>query len=244
MLAKSKVKYIQTLGQKKFRQQYGCFIAEGPKIVAELLEARRASLIEIFGLKEWITENKALIGTSTCTEITEQELEKISQLGTPHQVLALVKQFDNSQGIVTRGRIILALDSIRDPGNMGTILRIADWFGIEQVVCSEDSAEQYNPKVVQASMGSIARVNVFYTGLEQWLAMQKDTRIYAAVLEGQVINGMKKMEEGIILIGNESKGISAELLKLANVMITIPRKGKAESLNAAVATGIILSHLV
>ncbi len=244
MLAKSKVKYIQTLGQKKFRQLDGCFIAEGPKIVAELLEARRASLIEIFGLKEWITENKALIGTSTCTEITEQELEKISQLGTPHQVLALVKQFDNSQGIVTRGRIILALDSIRDPGNMGTILRIADWFGIEQVVCSEDSAEQYNPKVVQASMGSIARVNVFYTGLEQWLAMQKDTRIYAAVLEGQVINGMKKMEEGIILIGNESKGISAELLKLANVMITIPRKGKAESLNAAVATGIILSHLV
>jgi TrmH family RNA methyltransferase len=244
MLAKSKVKYIQTLGQKKFRQQDGCFIAEGPKIVAELLEARQASIIEIFGLKEWITENKALIGTSTSTEITEQELEKISQLGTPNQVLALVKQFDSSREVVTRGRIILALDSIRDPGNMGTILRIADWFGIEQVVCSEDSAEQYNPKVVQASMGSIARVNVFYTGLDQWLAMQKDIRIYAAVLDGQAINGMKKIEEGIILIGNESKGISAELLKSANSMITIPRKGKAESLNAAVATGIILSHIV
>lgn len=244
MLSKSKVKYIQTLGQKKFRQQEGCFIAEGPRIVAELLEARRSSIMEIFAIKEWINESDALIGISACTAITVQELEKISQLNTPNQVLAVVKQFDSSPKIVTRGRIILALDSIRDPGNMGTILRIADWFGIEQVVCSEDSAEQYNPKVVQASMGSIARVNVIYTALEQWLALQKDTRIYAATLEGKSINGMKKPEEGILLIGNESKGISPELLKQAHEKITIPRKGKAESLNAAVATGILLSHMV
>ena len=244
MLSKSKVKYIQTLSQKKFRQQEGCFIAEGPKIVMELLEARRSSIMEIFAVKEWINESEALIGKSACSAITVQELEKISQLSTPNQVLALVKQFDPSPKIVTRGRIILALDSIRDPGNLGTILRIADWFGIGQVVCSEDSAEQYNPKVVQASMGSIARVNVLYTGLEQWLVLQKDICIYATALEGQNINEMRKPEEGIILIGNESKGIRPELLQLANVKITIPRKGKAESLNAAVATGIILSHIV
>ncbi len=244
MLSKSKVKYIQTLGQKKFRQQEGCFIAEGPKIIAELLETRRSSIMDIFALKEWINQNESLIGDSTCTAITELELEKISQLSTPNKVLAVIKQFDSSQKIITRGRIVLALDGIRDPGNMGTILRIADWFGLEQVVCSEDSAEQYNPKVVQASMGSIARVNVFYTGLEQWLALQKDTRIYIAALEGQNITEMKKPGEGIILIGNESKGVSPELLKGAHAKITIPRKGKAESLNAAVATGIILSHIV
>ncbi len=243
MLSKSRVKYIQTLGQKKFRQQEGCFIAEGPKIVAELLEARRSSVAELFALKEWINENEALIGKSACTAISLQELEKISQLSTPNRVLALVKQFEPSSAIVTRGRILLALDGIRDPGNMGTILRIADWFGIEQVVCSEDSAEQYNPKVVQATMGSIARVNVFYTGLEQWLLSQKGIHIYAAALEGMNINEMKKPKEGVILIGNESKGISPELLQLASVRITIPRKGKAESLNAAVAAGIILSHL-
>lgn len=244
MLSKSRIKYIQTLGQKKFRQQEGCFIAEGPKIVAELLEARSSSVVEVFALEDWIDESKALIGKAACTVITVQELEKISQLSTPNRVLALVRQFDPSPVMRTKGRIILALDGIRDPGNMGTILRTADWFGIGQVVCSEDSAEQYNPKVVQASMGSIARVNVWYTRLAPWLALQKDNRIYAAVLEGTGMSEMMKPAEGILLIGNESKGISPELLALATDKITIPRKGKAESLNAAVATGIILSHLV
>jgi TrmH family RNA methyltransferase len=124
------------------------------------------------------------------------------------------------------------------------MIRIADWFGVEQIVCSHDSADMYNPKVVQSTMGSIARVKVFYTDLNEWLAKQKGVDIYATILKGQDITAMEKITEGIIIFGNESKGISDEVLKLANVKITISRKGKAESLNAAVAAGIILSQLI
>jgi TrmH family RNA methyltransferase len=243
MLAKSKLKYIQTLGQKKFRQLERCFIAEGPKTVADLLNTRREYINEIFAVPQWIKENRRLILPTPCTEISEQELEKISQLSTPNQVLAVIKQFEESRFLPVKGKITLALDAIRDPGNLGTIIRIADWFGLEQVVCSHDSADVYNPKTVQATMGSIARVYVHYTNLDEWLAAQNDIRIYAAMLEGQDITGMKKLHEGIILIGNESTGIRPALLQKANVMVTIPKKGNAESLNAAVATGIILSHV-
>ncbi|MEK7224162.1 MAG: RNA methyltransferase [Bacteroidota bacterium] len=253
MLVKQKAKYIQTLGQKKFREQEGVFIAEGPKLVKELLETNAAAIKEIYGVKDWIVENEKLLAKKEVTEVTEAELEKISQLTTPNKVLAIVRQFDNDEDIDVRGKITLVLDGIQDPGNMGTIIRIADWFGIEQIVCSNDSADIYNPKVVQATMGSIARVRVLYTDLEEWLTGQKDIRIYASVLEGQDVTGMKKLNEGIIIIGNESRGISETVLNLANVKITIPRKarpddpvgrGKAESLNAAVAAGIVLGYVV
>jgi len=243
MLVKQKAKYIQTLGQKKFREQEGAFIAEGPKLVKELLEENAASVIELFALKEWINDNEKLLVKKNVTEITEADLEKISQLTTPNQVLAICRQFDNDKNIDIKDKITLALDGIQDPGNMGTIIRIADWFGIEQIVCSNDSADNYNPKVVQATMGSIARVKIFYTDLEEWLAGLKDIRTYAAVLEGQDVTTMKKIQEGIIIIGNEAKGISEPVLKLANVKLTIPKKGKAESLNAAVAAGIVLGYL-
>jgi TrmH family RNA methyltransferase len=244
MLVKQKVKYIHTLGQKKFRQQDKVFIAEGPKLLKEILETQPAMINEIFALKEWVDENKKIPGTVSVTEISQAELEKISQLTTPNKVLAVVKQFEPAKKIMAKGKITLALDGIQDPGNLGTIIRIADWFGVEQIVCSKDSADIYNPKVVQATMGSIARVNFFYTDLEEWLSKQKDLRIYATMLEGQDITGMKKINEGIIVFGNESKGISDEILQLANVRITIPKKGKAESLNAAVAAGIVLGSIV
>jgi RNA methyltransferase, TrmH family len=243
MLVKSKLKYIQTLGQKKFRQEERIFIAEGPKIVAELLQARKQAVTEIYAVKEWIEENTELLKQVNCTEITEQELERISQLSTPNKVIALVQQFEEPAGIVTKDRVTLVLDAVQDPGNLGTIIRIADWFGITQIVCSEDSADVYNPKVVQATMGSIARVNVAYMDLEEWLGAQEDISIYAAMLGGMDITEMKRINEGIIVIGNESKGISQGLLKMADTKITIPKKGNAESLNAAIATGIILSHL-
>ena len=244
MLVKSKLKYIQSLGHKKPRDEAGAFIAEGPKLVKELLESAPDAIEEIYALKEWIEENKKLLTKNTVVEISDQELERISQLSTPNKVLAVVKKFDVGEKIITKEKIILALDTMQDPGNLGTIIRTADWFGIEQIVCSKDCADVYNPKVVQATMGSIARVKVFYVDLEKWLAQQKDICIYAAVLEGQDVITMKKINEGIILIGNESKGISDEILKLANVKITIPKKGKAESLNAAVAAGVVLGCLL
>lgn len=246
MLVKQKVKYIQTLGHKKFRQQEKLFVAEGPKLVNELLEEDAASVKEVYALKDWIDDNQKWLGKTNVTEITPIELEKISQLTTPNTVLAIVQQYSNGgtgKSIPVKNKITLALDNIQDPGNLGTIIRIADWFGIQQIVCSLDSADMYNPKVVQSTMGSIARVKVYYTDLEEWLSSQNDITIYAASLNGENVTTMEKIKEGIIIFGNESKGISTEISNLANYKLTIPQKGKAESLNVAVATGIILSHL-
>ena len=244
MLVKQKIKYIQTLGQKKFREKEGLFIAEGPKLVNELLEADTIAVKEVYALNEWVYNNPLLPANIILTEISEQELEKISQLTTPNQVVAIVQQFDTGNIITAKDQITLALDTVQDPGNLGTIVRIADWFGIKQIVCSLDSADMYNPKVVQSTMGSIARVKIIYTDLNEWLGTQENIPIYAASLQGENIASIKKINEGIIIIGNESRGISEEIMKLATIRITIPAKGKAESLNAAVATGIILSHIL
>jgi len=244
MLVKQKVKYIQTLGQKKFRQEEGLFIAEGPKLVKELLEADAASVKDVYAVKDWIDENKKLLGKTRATEISEIELEKISQLTTPNKVVAIVQQYEAGDTISVKNCITLVLDNIQDPGNLGTIIRIADWFGVEQIVCSLDSADMYNPKVVQSTMGSIARVKVYYRDLSEWLADQKDVCIYAASLEGEDVTTMKKIKEGVIIFGNESKGISPGLLKLATIKLTIPKKGKAESLNVAVAVGVVVGCVV
>jgi TrmH family RNA methyltransferase len=244
MLSKSQVKYIQTLGQKKFRDEEGLFIAEGPKIIKDLLEEKTVTIKAIYALKDWIDDNRKTVGATEVIEITTIDLEKISQLKTPNKVVAIVQQFDVAKEITTSNKITLVLDGIQDPGNLGTIIRIADWFGVGQIVCSNDSADIYNSKVVQSTMGSIARVKVFYTDLEQWLREQKGISIYATTLEGKNIGSVGKIKEGIIIFGNESKGISQEVLNNCTDKITITKKGKAESLNAGVAAGIILSHLV
>ncbi|MGC4036875.1 MAG: RNA methyltransferase [Chitinophagaceae bacterium] len=242
MLSKSRVKYIQSLGHKKFRDEEGLYIAEGPKIVNELIKEIPDRIDTVYALKSWLDENKVLSGKIESTEITTIELEKISQLSIPNSVLAIIKK--NEEPVIeTQNRITIVLDTIQDPGNLGTIIRTADWFGINQVVCSNDSADNYNPKVVQATMGSIARVKVLYTDLPLWLVKQ-NVNIYAAALNGKDITALGKLKEGIIIIGNESKGISGEIMKLANEKITISRKGKAESLNAAVAAGIIMSAII
>ena len=243
MLGKAKIKYIQSLGQKKHRDEHGFFIAEGPKIIDELLHSVPQQVKEVYAVKEWLKENGNHPKNGIFHEVSEQELEKLSQLKTPRQVIAVVKKFDDDAIIEANGKISLVLDMIQDPGNFGTIIRIADWFGVSQVICSKDSADIYNPKVVQATMGSIGRVNVFYRDLRAWLRKQNNIRIYATMLEGIDITKMNPLKEGIIMIGNESKGIGEDLLALANERITIPRKGAAESLNAAVAAGIILSHV-
>ena len=241
MLSKNRIKDIQTLGQKKFREEERLFIAEGPKIVEELLQPGILKVKEIFALESWASQHPSSI---PITIVEEFELEKISQLNTPNQVLAIV-EMPATAGLPDAGtEPVLALDDIRDPGNLGTIIRIADWFGLQSVVCSLETAELYNPKTVQSAMGSIAHVQVNYTNLGDWIFGQTNTPVYAAVLDGEDPAKMQKISRGIIVIGNESKGIRPEILDMATNRITIPAKGRAESLNAAVATGIILSHLI
>lgn len=242
MLIKSQVKYIQSLSHKKLRDSEGVFVAEGPKLINELLSAR-LPLQELFAVKEWI-EGQAQPLPTTVTEISQGELERISQLQTPNQVLGIFKKPDFSANKPLRNTVSLMLDTIQDPGNLGTIIRCADWFGISQVYCSVDCADAWNIKVVQATMGSIARVQVAYGSLEQWLEQVPGLPTYAAVLEGTDLRKQPPIKEGIIIIGNESKGISDAILARCSNRITIPRHGQAESLNAAVATGIILSHII
>ena len=172
------------------------------------------------------------------------KLKKISVQSNPNQVLAVCNYFkEKKSSFDFKKNFSLYLDDIRDPGNLGTIIRIADWFNIENIICSNNCVDCYNPKVVQATMGSLTRVNIFYLDLVSFIQKNKNKKIYAATLSGSSVLDHPKIKEGIILIGNESKGIHEDLLVLATNKITIPRFGHAESLNAAVATGIILSHL-
>lgn len=240
MLSKKELKDIQSLRHKKFREETGLFTAEGPKIVSELMQLIPEQFDAIYALKEWLQhhETKGI----KCVEIEESELEKLSQLQTPNTVIAVIRQFTPVKPLAAE-RLTLYLDAIQDPGNLGTIIRIADWFGIRDVVCSEGSADLYNSKVVQSTMASIARVNVYYDHNLQWLKNEPSPK-YAAALDGESIYTSGKAESGVLIIGNESKGISPEAMQLASRKVTIPRRGDAESLNAAVATGIILSHIV
>lgn len=246
MIAKSKLKYIQSLGHKKFRDEAGVFLVEGPKMVAEILQDKLLTVTGLYALQDWIAANEQLVqqvpGTVEVIAIDEISLAKISQLTTPNKVVAVVRQQPLLSAVDTL-ELALVLDTIQDPGNLGTIIRIADWFGIRQLVCSQECADRYNPKVVQSTMGSIARVGFYYTDLPGFLKVNTGTPVYAAALDGVPVQNLGKLSTGLLVIGNESKGISKEVMELVNVRVTIPRIGMAESLNAAVATGIILSHV-
>lgn len=235
MLSKKVVKDIQSLSLKKMRDETGLFVIEGPKMVAELLQLVPDQIRMVFGTADWAA------GRANVEVITEEELQKLSLLKTANKVVAVVQQFASRPPDASR--LLLYLDTIQDPGNFGTIIRIADWFGISDIVCSTGCADLYNPKVVQATMGSIARVNVYEDQNNDWLAKQK-AAVYAASLHGENLYHLPPANRGILIVGNESKGIRDEFLQLATKRVTIPRKGEAESLNAAVAAGIILSHLV
>ena len=244
MLSKAEAKYIQSLSQKKFRQQENLFITEGPKIIEEALNNDGATVKKIFAVEEWAIANEKYKSKTEILIITEADLQQISQLKTPHQVLGLVEIPDRREFKHDNTKLALALDGVQDPGNMGTILRIADWFDIKQIICSNDCADIYNSKVVQASMGSIFRTIVHYTALPEWLSAQHGTIVYGAALDGIPLKSYQNIQQGIWVIGNESKGIRPEVMQFVSQKITIERIGKAESLNAAVATGIILSHIV
>lgn len=243
MLSRNQIKFIQSLRLAKFRKANGLFIAEGQKIVEELL-ASGFETVFVYGLEAWLKDNEKLLKKDgmLAAVVSPKELERISSLATPNQVLAVCRiPASEAAPPAFTGRL-LALDGIRDPGNMGTIIRTADWFGVHEILCSEDCVEIYNPKVVQATMGSIARVRLYYADLPSVLS-SSGMDIYASVTDGVSVWDLQP-GDGIYVIGNESAGIRTEVLGHAGHRITIPRvSGGAESLNAAVATGIILAAI-
>jgi TrmH family RNA methyltransferase len=244
VLNKSQVKYIQSLGHKKFRDEEGLFVAEGPKIVGELLRVSGMRCRQVYALQEWVAGGSAM-PAAPISVVTDADLGRLSSLSTPNQVLAVFEKPAFPPPDFNKG-ITLILDGIQDPGNLGTIIRIADWFGISTVLCTHDSADAFNAKAIQSTMGSIGRVQVIYGDPVAIFRLHPDLAglsVYAAVLAGKTLYGMERTGRGWIIIGNESRGIRPGLLELATNRMTIPGTGRAESLNAAVATGIILSHL-
>ena len=237
MVSKNQIKRISSLHQKKYRIAHQLFIAEGVKGINELLQSN----FELEHLYVTIDEFKS-VSTTQKTVISDADLKKISALTTPNTCLAVFK-IPKEKPVLNKG-LIVALDTIRDPGNMGTILRLCDWFGINQVVCSKETVDLYNPKVVQATMGSIARVNVNYLNLKDFLETTS-LPIYGTFMDGEDLYNSEITNEGIIILGNEANGISKEIEELVTKRITIPRFGnlqQTESLNVATATAIVLSE--
>ena len=244
MISKNQIKYIRQLEQKKFRKRENCFVAEGPKVVGDLM--RQYQPKAIFATEEWIKRVESY-DDSKLTTVSPDELRRISFLQTPQQVLALFPIPEHTSYLSPlTSHLYLALDSVQDPGNLGTIIRIADWFGIDTIYCSEDTADAYNPKVVQATMGSLAHVHIKYTNLLQLFdALPKDYPIYGTLLDGDDIYQQPLTEHGIIVMGNEGNGISDAVRQQVNHRLLIPnfhQGDSAESLNVAIATAITCSE--
>jgi len=239
MLTKAQVKYIQSLGHKKLREAEQVFVAEGPKLINEFLSAPNVKPVGIYAVESFASKHT---GNNQVTVITDAELRRISSLSAPNEVVGIFSKPVFEQPVFEQS-FTLMLDGIQDPGNLGSIIRSADWFGVRTIVCSRDCADNFNSKVVQSTMGSLTRVQLIYTDLHLFINTTKLPSMYAATLNGESLYNIKPVQQGVLIIGNESKGISTELIERSNQQITIPRKGQAESLNAGVATGIILSYL-
>jgi TrmH family RNA methyltransferase len=254
MLSKRQLQFVNALKQKKNREESQLFVAEGSKLVLDLLDSD-IEVQYLFGTESFFNANKIDIGIE-CTQVNQGELERLSTLVTANEVVAVCKIPDKVLNIdILNEKLVLVLDDIRDPGNMGTIIRIADWYGIETIICSNNSADIYNSKVVQSTMGSIARVNLHYVDLDSFFDDVKNKNwaekmpVYGALLDGANIYESALTKSGFIVIGNESKGISDAIQKRITTKISIPSfshftasKGEAESLNAAVAAAIICSE--
>ena len=243
MISKARIKQLRALHLKKNRTENRAFLAEGTKIVLELLMQDNERIKEIYALPDFIDENGSLLKSIDVkyTEVNERELEQISSLQSPNKVVAECVFFEAVE-LPSKGSI-LYMDDIRDPGNFGTIIRLADWFGMKQIHCSSESCELYNPKVIQSTMGSFMRVRVNYCELKELASKFPDKKIYGAVLGGMSIYE-QKLEDGIIVIGNEANGIRHKNLAVITDPITIPTGGesKGESLNAAMAASIIVAE--
>ncbi len=242
MITKNQIKFIQSLQLKKFRQQHQFFIVEGAKNVLELLNSSY-SIVTIYATSTFHKENiKAFDKQNQIVEIaTETELEQMGSFSSNNAAIAIVKTKENRE-LLAQNELVLVLDDIRDPGNLGTIIRIADWYGLKKIVCSENTVDLYNAKVIAATMGSFLRVSVFYTDLVKYFEKQKGVFVGGAFMDGQSIYNIVLPKSGYLLIGNESNGISKDVEVFVNQRITIPKRGGAESLNAGIATGILLDN--
>ncbi|MFT6203013.1 MAG: TrmH family RNA methyltransferase [Spirosomataceae bacterium] len=243
MLTNAQQKYVLSLHQKKYRKLNSTFIVEGRKNVGELL-ASDYQVQQLFATEIFLESNPLIRKDADCTIINEKELGKISTLKTSDQVLAVVNQFANNCFEAVNDELVLVLDGVKDPGNLGTIIRIADWYGIDKVICSLNTVEFYNPKVIMATMGSFSRVKVFVTDLEEYFNPMKSVNVYGAYLEGSSVYEQDKAAKGYLVMGSESHGISSELESYITEKVTIPRRGKAESLNVAISTAILLDNFL
>jgi len=255
MISAKQSKLIRSLSQKKYRDQSRLYMVEGEKMIGELLAGKGAEdhkLEQLFATREWISRNDILLHQleTEVNEASSDELKKVSNLVTPQQVLALVSIPDRKHHMEPLlSSTVLAFEAIRDPGNLGTIIRTADWFGIDHIVCTPNSVDAFNPKVVQATMGAIARVNVYYLDLEQLLSESgmMEKIVYGTFLEGENIYGMNMEKNPLILFGNESHGLSNQYDQYINRKIAIPsfsQSGKgSESLNVASSVAVVCSEL-
>ena len=237
-LSKNNIKLITSLQQKKYRQKYKLFVAEGIKVVKELLDSE-LEVYQIYCTDETLNFNNSSLSVFI---ITEDELRKISTLKTPNKVLALFKIPEKKE--INHSDFVLALDGVNDPGNLGTIIRLCDWFGVTKLVCSLNTVDCYNPKVVQATMGSLTRVNVVYTDLPDYIE-NVDVPVYTADMDGTNVYESALPDKAVLVMGNEANGISAEVNAKVSHKLTIPRFGEiqqTESLNVATATAILLSE--
>lgn len=244
MISKATIKKIHALDMRKFRRNERLFVAEGPKLVDELCATMKP--VYIAALPEWISENADIVADAEYDIVTPDELQRASLQKNPQQVIALFPIPEHKLcAEKLKDELVLMLDSVQDPGNLGTIARIADWFGIRNIICSTETADIYNPKAVQATMGALARVKFYYTDLLQLLS-QYDGPVYGTFLDGENIYGQELSENGIIVMGNEGKGISQGVGEMINRRLYIPNypigTQTTESLNVAIATSIVCAE--
>lgn len=239
MITNNKVKFVKSLQQKKNRIIHSSFVVESDKDVLELLSSNY-EIKELFARKSWI-KNTKIRDSFSVNEVSDKELQRMSSLQTSSDVLAIVKIPDRIDIFNFIG-VNIVLDNIKDPGNLGTIIRICDWFGVKNIFCSKQTVDVYNSKVVQSTKGSIFRVNVIYTDLHDLINnMKEEINVYAAVMNGIDLDSLSDEKDSLIVFGNESNGISESLLSLINKRITIKKIGSAESLNVAISSAIILN---
>lgn len=246
MLSKNQIKYIQSLHQKKYRQQHGTFLVEGAKSVQEVLQSD-FQIELVVATDVFYKENSRLTDRQrTPVEITSAaDLERIGTLNSNNAAIAVVRTKENRPLVAGPGEIALILDDIRDPGNLGTILRIADWYGVRTILCSETTADVYNPKVISASKGSFTRVSWWYGNVTDFLGElvgQDPSPVYGAFLEGANVYTLPFAPAGYLVMGNESNGISPAVEHYVTQRVTIPRFGEAESLNVGIATAVLLDN--